>query len=112
VPKFMAIYTGTATAAEKAQATGTVDEAAGMKAWGAWMEKYASAIVDPGGPLGKTKKATPEGIADFTNTAAAYVIVEAASHEAAAEMFRDHAHFTHFPGEGVEVMEILAVPGM
>lgn len=112
MPKFLAIYTGTATATEKAQAEGRIDEAAGMKAWGEWMATHADAIVDNGGPLGKTKKVSPQGIADITNTAAAYVIVEAPSHEAAAEMFRNHAHFTQFPGDGVEVMPILDVPGM
>lgn len=112
MPKFLAIYTGTATATEKAQAEGRIDEEAGMKAWGEWVAKHADAIVDNGGPLGKTKKVSPQGIADITNTAAAYVIVEAPSHEAAADMFRNHAHFTQFPGEGVDVMPILDVPGM
>lgn len=112
MPKFLAIYTGTAGAAEKARAEGRVDEAAGMKAWGEWMETHASAIADPGGPLGKTKKISPDGISDITNTAAAYIVVEAESHQAAAEMFLNHAHFTKFPGEGVEVMPILDMPGM
>lgn len=76
------------------------------------METHASAIVDPGGPLGKTKKISPEGISDITNTAAAYIVVEAESHEAAAAMFLNHAHFTKFPGEGVEVMPVLDMPGM
>lgn len=111
MPRFLAIHTGTATATQKAEAEGRVDEAAGMAAWGAWMETHSAHIVDPGGPLGATKKVGPEGIADITNTAAAYVIVEARDHQAAAEMFRGHAHFTHFPGEGVEVMPILDVPG-
>ena len=110
--KFLAVYTGTATAAEKAYAEGRVDEVAGMKAWGEWMEANASRVIDAGGPLGKTKKIGPDGIADITNSAAAYVIVEAPDHAAAAEMFRNHAHFTHFPGEGVEVMPILDMPGV
>lgn len=112
MPKFLAIYTGTASATEKAQAEGRIDKAAGMKAWGEWMETHAASVVDPGGPLGRTKKISPDGIADITNTAAAYIIVEAESHQAAAEMFRGHAHFTKFPGEGVEVMPILDMPEM
>lgn len=112
MPKFLAIYTGTASAAEKARAEGRIDEAAGMKAWGDWMEAHSSAILDSGGPLGKTKKVSPEGVADITNTMAAYVIVVADSVEAAAEMFQNHPHFTLFPGDGVEIMPILEVPGM
>ena len=41
----------------------------------------------------------------------AYVIVEAESHEAAAEMFAGHPHFTIFPGDAVEIMECLPMPG-
>lgn len=110
--KFLAIYTGTPMASEIAKVEGRVDEEAGMKAWGEWMEAHAASIVDSGGPLGKTKKVSRDGIADISNTMAAYVIVEAPSHEAAAKMFEGHAHFTLFPGEGVEIMPVLEMPGM
>ena len=43
---------------------------------------------------------------------AAYTIVRAASHEAAANVFKDHPHFTMFPGEAIEVMECLPIPDM
>ena len=33
----------------------------GIAAWKAWVEKYQSAIVGMGGPLGKTKKITQRG---------------------------------------------------
>ena len=32
------------------------------------------------------------------------------SHEAAAKMFEGHPHFTIFPGEAVEIMEVLPIP--
>jgi hypothetical protein len=41
---------------------------------------------------------------------AAFTVVQAESQEAAARLFLNHAHFTIFPGEGVEVMEVLAIP--
>jgi hypothetical protein len=40
-----------------------------------------------------------------------YVIVQAESHEAAARMFENHPHFTIFPGDSVEIMECLPIPG-
>ena len=43
---------------------------------------------------------------------AAYTIVRADSHEAAADVFKDHPHFMMFPGEAIEVMECLPIPGM
>jgi hypothetical protein len=30
---------------------------------------------------------------------------------AAAKLFEGHPHFTIFPGDGVEVMEVLPIPG-
>jgi len=36
--------------------------------------------------------------------------VQAESHEAAANLFEGHPHFTIFPGDGIEVMEVLSIP--
>ena len=36
---------------------------------------------------------------------------KAESHEAAARMFEDHPHVTIFPGDSVEIMECLPMPG-
>lgn len=115
--KFLAVYTGTATSLEKSQ-WNTMDEvkrkkleASGMKAWGAWMMTHESAVVDRGGPLGKTKRAAAEGISDVKNSMAGYVVVRAESHEAAARMFENHPHFAIFPGDSVEIMECLPIPG-
>ena len=111
--RYLAIYQGSLSAREKAEQAGTVSAdaaAAGMAAWGAWVERYRDQIVDVGSPLGPTKRISASGIADVTKMAVAYVIVEAESHEAAAAMFRDHPHFTIFPGDSVEVMPCLPVP--
>lgn len=85
-------------------------ENAGMEAWGKWMEENKSSIVDTGAPLGKTKRVDQSGIADTKNEIAAYVVVQAESHEAAAKLFENHPHFTIFPGESVEIMECLPMP--
>lgn len=106
--RFMAIYTGTPGARPQP------DEAAvakGMQAWSDWMARHAGQIVDSGGPLGATKRVDGAGIADAQNNIAAYVIVEAEDHQAAARMFEDHPHFAIFPGDGVDVMPCLPVPG-
>jgi hypothetical protein len=42
----------------------------------------------------------------------AWTVVEAQSLEDAAKLFVNHPHFTIFPGEAVEVMECLKIPGM
>ncbi len=82
-----------------------------MAAWKAWVEKHQGAIVGMGGPLGKTKKVTPNGTADVSNQMGAYTVVRADSHEAAAKLFENHPHFAIFPGEAVEIMPVLPIPG-
>ena len=115
--KFLAIYIGTEAALEKSgwnaldAAQREQRETAGMKAWMDSGVAHAGAIVDQGAPLGKTKRAAPAGIADIKNSMTGYVIVRAESHEAAAKLFENHAHFTHFPGDSVEIMEVLPMPG-
>jgi len=83
----------------------------GIAAWGAWMQKHAGDVVGEGGPLGKTKRVSPSGIADVSNNLGGFVVVRADSHEAAAKMFENHPQFTIFPGEGVEVMPVMPIPG-
>jgi len=82
-----------------------------MTQWGEWMERHSSAIVDSGTPLGKTLRASPDGISAHENQNVAYVIIEAESLPAAAEMFKDHPHFAVMPGDCVEIMECLPPPG-
>ena len=55
--KYLALYLGSATDAEKSAAPIDSDtQAKGMAAWGAWMGSNAASIVDGGGPLGATKR--------------------------------------------------------
>jgi hypothetical protein len=58
-----------------------------------------------------TKSIDQRGIADISNQMGAFTVVRAASHEAAAKLFENHPHFAIFPGESVEVMPILPIPG-
>ena len=86
-------------------------EQQGMAAWKAWVDKHQGAIVAMGGPLGKTKKVDAQGIADVSNEMGAFTVVRADSHEAAAKMFEGHPHFAIFPGESIEIMPVLPIPG-
>jgi hypothetical protein len=114
--KFLAIYIGTEAALEKARwrklekEKRKALEASGVKAWMEWGMANSAAIVDQGCPLGKTKRAATQGIADTRNNMTGYVIVQAESHEAAAKLFENHPHFTIFPGDSVEIMECLPLP--
>jgi hypothetical protein len=115
---FLAVFLGDKESA-KAKAWFALPEAdrkakeqEGMAAWKAWAEKNRAAIANMGGPLGKTKKVSARGVEDITNDMGAFTVVSAASHEDAAKMFENHPHYSIFPGERVEVMPILPIPGM
>ena len=86
-------------------------EREGIAAWKAWVAKHQPVISVVGGPLGKTKKVTERGIEDVSNEMGAFMVVRAESHEAAARLFEKHPHFTIFPGESVEIMPVLPIPG-
>jgi hypothetical protein len=86
-------------------------EQQGVAAWKAWVAKHQASLADMGGPLGKTKRVGPSGLADVSNELGAFTVVRAESHEAAAKMFEDHPHFAIFPGEAVEIMPVLPIPG-
>jgi hypothetical protein len=85
-------------------------EREGIAAWKAWVERNQSAIVAMGGPLGKTKKVTQRGSDDVSNEMAAFTVVRAESHDAAAKLFERHPHFAIFPGDSVEIMPVLPIP--
>jgi hypothetical protein len=82
-----------------------------MAAWKAWVEKHRVVVAGMGGPLGKTKKVSQRGIEDTSNDLGGYMVVRADSHEAAAALFEKHPHFMMFPGESVEIMPVLPIPG-
>lgn len=83
----------------------------GLAAWHGWVEKHKGDIVTMGGPLGKTKKISASGIEDISNAMGGFTVVRADSPDAAAKLFENHPHFTLFPGESVEVMPVLPIPG-
>jgi hypothetical protein len=115
--RFLGVYIGMPEAREKSgwnklePAELEKRQGAGIEAWKNWMAKYQAAVAESGGPLGTTKRIGPQGISDMRNNLVGYVVVQAESHQAAAEMFQNHPHFTLFPGDSVEVMECLPMPG-
>jgi len=114
---YLAVFLGSKTSARRVawdalpEGERRAKEREGMMAWKAWVEKHQSAIVAMGGPLGKTKAVSSRGIADTGNAMGAFTVVRAESHDAAARLFEHHPHFEIFPGDSVEIMPVLPVPG-
>ena len=113
---FLAVFLGSKTGPKMAawnalrEAERLAKHQEGIAAWKSWVEKHQAAIVGMGGPLGKTKKVSQRGMEEASNEMAAYVVVRADSHEAAAKLFEKHPHFAIFPGESVEIMPVLPIP--
>lgn len=114
---FLAVFLGSKTHPKWAawnalpEAERRAKEQQGIAAWQAWVEKHQASLVAMGGPLGNTKQVDSGGIAEISNEMGAFTVVRAGSHEAAAKMFENHPHFTIFPGERVEIMPVLPIPG-
>lgn len=114
---YMAVFLGSKTSPRRAAWDGLSEgdrrakEREGIAAWGAWVERHQASVVGMGGPLGKTKKVTQLGVEDTSNEMGAFTIVRADSHQAAAKLFEKHPHFTIFPGDSVEIMPVLPIPG-
>ena len=115
--KFLAIYRGDSKSERRIEWDNLPKEEQqqkiqqGMQAWGKWMQDNSASIVVSGGPLGKTLVIDSKGINPTKNKDSGYVIVEATSHEEAAKKFLEHPHFSIFPGENIELMECLPIPG-
>jgi hypothetical protein len=114
---YLAVFLGSKTSARRAawdalpEDVSRVKQQEGMAAWKGWVERHHDAIAAMGGPLGKTKKISQRGIEDTSNALAAFVIVQADSHEEAAKHFENHPHFAIFPGDSIEIMPVLSIPG-
>jgi hypothetical protein len=114
--RFLAIYTGSEAAMANWNSLPERErkerEAAGVKAWHAWADTNKASLVEMGAPLGRTKKVAKGGVTDIRNNMTAFTVVQAETHEAAARLFENHPHFTVFPGDAIEVMECLPIPGL
>jgi hypothetical protein len=113
--RFLAVYIGTEASLGAWNALDEVErkqrEQAGMQAWKSWVDANQASIIEVGAPLGKTLSASKRGIEKIRNELTAFTVVQADSHEQAAKLFEGHPHFTLFPGESIEIMECLPIPG-
>lgn len=83
----------------------------GMADWQRWMDAHKADLADTGAPLGKNKRVTKDGISDVRNEVSGFTVVQAQSHEAAAQLMQDSPHFA-LPGGYIEVLEWVEMPGM
>lgn len=115
--KFLAVYIGTEESMHASGWNALSDterqerEKKGIKAWKKWVDDNKDSIVEVGAPLGKTLRTSKRGVEKSRNDLAGFTVVHAQSQEAAAKLFENHPHFTVFPGNSIEIMECLPIPG-
>ena len=111
--KYIALYLAPVTVLEQMMKNSTKeDQKKGMKAWTDWMDEHKSSIVQMGAPLGKTKTVTSSGITDTKNEVCGYTVVEADSHQEAAELFESSPHLTMMQGATIDVIECMDMDEM
>ncbi len=107
--KFMVLYRSSTSAREQMANATPEQMKAGMDAWMTWAGKAGEAIVDLGAPL------APAGHVGAGSPAAAdlsgYSILQAHSARAVEAILDGHPHLD-MPGSSIEVLELLAMPGM
>jgi hypothetical protein len=75
-----------------------------------WFGKRSSAIVDGGAPLGHAVSVGEQAAGGGAHVGG-YSIIEAADMNAARGMVEGHPHFM-MPGNSIDILEVMPMPGM
>jgi hypothetical protein len=110
--KFMILYSSTASAKELMARATPEQMKASMDEWIAWKNKVpAVAKFDFGMPLQAVSQVTASGVTDSTSQVGGYSTMEADSKEVVIDVLKDHPHLKR-EGASIDVLEVLAMPGM
>ncbi len=103
--KYLYLYRGPAT---QMDAMSEEESAAQMKAWGDWIGRLGSKLVDVGNPFGTRTAVVDDGTSRETCDLNGYSIVEADSLDAAKDLADNHPFLTEGKGRfAVEVFELV-----
>jgi hypothetical protein len=109
--RFLVLYESSVPAAMQMAKASPEQARAGMDLWMRWAQKAGSAIVDMGAPLGGARAVPGSAGAGIAGPVTGYTILQAESGQHALGVLEGHPHF-HAPGASIEVLELLAMPGM
>ena len=114
MPRFLAVYIMSPESLARFMALPKAEQdavdAAGVPQWEAWEARNAPSFPDRGVMVGKTLRVSRDGIAPAVNAICGYLVVEAQTIEAAAQIFENHPHFSVFPGDSVDIMPFVTEP--
>jgi hypothetical protein len=110
--KFLVLYKASPAEFEQAMKSTPAQQKEGMDAWNSWANKAKSQIVDMGAPLGKSMRVTPGGSSPVKNDLGGFSVLQAESAEQLAASLKGHPHFMMGAGSSIEIVELMAIPGM
>jgi len=103
--KFLYLYRGPATPMSEFTPEQGAEQ---MAAWGAWMTRVGSALVDGGAPFGARAAVCDDGTEADTSDQNGYTIVEADDLAAATELTEGHPFLSEGKGRfTLEIFELL-----
>jgi hypothetical protein len=103
VSKYLLLYRGPATPMEDFTPEQSAEQ---MRAWGEWMGKVGSALVDGGAPFGERTAVSDDGTSPAPSDQNGYTIVEAGSLDGARALTDGHPFLSEGKGRfTVEIFE-------
>jgi hypothetical protein len=107
----MVLYRSSTSARDQMAGATPEQMKAGMDAWMAWAGKAGDAIIDLGTPLALATRLGPGSATVGGDDIAGYSILQAASAPDLSDVLAGHPHL-EMPGNSIDVLEMLAMPGM
>jgi len=105
VSKYLLLYRGPATPMEDFTPEQSAEQ---MRAWGEWMGKVGSAMVDGGAPFGARATVSDDGTSPAPSDQNGYTIVEAGSLDGARALTDGHPFLSEGKGRfTVEIFELV-----
>jgi hypothetical protein len=103
--KYLFLYHGPATSMADFTPEQSEEQ---MRAWGAWMSRAGSALVDGGAPFGGRTAVSDDGTDGTPTDQNGYSIVEAESLDAAKQLTKDHPFLSEGKGRfSIEIFELV-----
>jgi hypothetical protein len=109
--KFMVLYRSTTSAREQMADATPAQMKAGMDAWMVWAGKAGDAVVDLGAPLAYATHVNQGTATPGSDDITGYSVLQAESAAAVSGILDGHPHL-EMPGNSIDVLELLAMPGM
>ena len=109
--KFLVLYKAPTASFEQMMKATPEQQKSGMDAWMAWAGEAGDKVIDLGMPVQPKLLVTADGTTESVSKAGGYSILHGANEDEVSALLAKHPHL-QVPGNSIEVLEILPMPGM